>query len=316
MHLNGDSGARFIPNANLGTTQAVDIGTSGQYANGSAHLFNPRVDGTTGYLKVDGIQTLDTATNALIPADGTISLGIRGQNGDYRLNGDIGEVLIYSRALTQSERGQVEYYLSTKWGVSTRELELVQTGGEWGVRNVAAYSAGGRPFADKNLPGYHSYDKLNDEVYGNASSWIGSETEAAYAGVAFDQAYTIDAIAFGRSNTDSHDDRDEGTYVLQYTLASLDGYTDLELQDPLIMSTLPWATISSITYTSTFPDDTPHLRHLYHFDLIEGVTAIRILVDPTIAIDELEAYAVPEPAGLTLLLLGALLAVPTCRRRR
>jgi len=39
-------------------------------------------------------------------------------NGSFDLNGKIGEVIVYDRALTESERNQVENYLSIKWGIS------------------------------------------------------------------------------------------------------------------------------------------------------------------------------------------------------
>jgi hypothetical protein len=44
-------------------------------------------------------------------------LGSRRDVGEY-LNGDIAEVLFWSRALTATERSRVERYLGRKWGIT------------------------------------------------------------------------------------------------------------------------------------------------------------------------------------------------------
>ncbi len=194
------------------------------------------------------------------------------------------------------------------------ELTLTETGGTFGVRNVAAASAGGLAFAKDCISGYaaHAIDHLNDETYGNDNSWIGS-TDPSFAGVALGGPHMIHAIAFGRSNAGSHDDRYQGTYTLQYTLVD---DPDESTADSL------WATIANLTYTSTQPDSTGWLRHLYNFAPIDGVTGVRILVDGSspsntnICFDELEVYAVPEPGSLALLLGAMGLAIAASRRFR
>ena len=73
------------------------------------------------------------------------------------------------------------------------------------------------------------------------------------------------------------------------------------------MDALDWVTINSINYTSTSPDTTGYLRHLWRFDPIYGVTGVRIITGTNgTCIDELEVRMFPEPATMSLLGLGAL----------
>ena len=39
--------------------------------------------------------------------------------GDSYLSGDIAEIIIYNRVLTEAERNQVGFYLSERYGLST-----------------------------------------------------------------------------------------------------------------------------------------------------------------------------------------------------
>ena len=120
------------------------------------------------------------------------------------------------------------------------------------------------------ISGYasHAIDHLNDETYGNTHSWIGNSVNS-FAGVAFDDAYAIDQIAFGRDNGDppgeanQYVDRYAGIYTLQYTMAEI-GTVDETLADS------EWITIANLTYDSTSPDTTGYLRHLWNFPRIDG----------------------------------------------
>jgi Glycine rich protein len=74
-------------------------------------------DGTNGYLWADGL--VDSPTGK--PSSGNFSInrytiGNRGDNSGELWQGYVGEVIVYSRALSVAERQSVESYLSTKWG--------------------------------------------------------------------------------------------------------------------------------------------------------------------------------------------------------
>jgi len=308
LHLNGSTqGARFIPNSPW-STQATDIGTNLQYTNGRFHVFDPRVDGGTSYFRVDGIQSLDTATNARSAVDAALRLGIRSDNG-YPLAGDIAEVILYNRALTPQERNQVTAYLQDRWAWNS--FHLTETGGDLALANVAT---SGTAFAKDALTGYaaHAIAHLNDGIYGNSNSWIGA-TVNSFAGVGLDSPTDINFIAFGRDNGGEAQqlvDRYQGTYTLQYTRV---------LNPDASTPDVDWQTIGMFDYNGTATDSTGYLRHLYSFDRILGVTGVRILVNSpslasAIAIDELEFGNVPEPGTMVLALLGIGL-VALVRRR-
>jgi len=69
-------------------------------------------------------QASDTGDNYTLVDDDNTQIGARG-NGHY-LTGHIYEILLYNRILTQSEREQVEGYLSKKYGVALKG----ESGGE------------------------------------------------------------------------------------------------------------------------------------------------------------------------------------------
>jgi concanavalin A-like lectin/glucanase superfamily protein len=85
---------------------------------GAFHIYVGLVDGSTSFLYTDGVER-DTVAysspNAITSS--ILRLGqIRVSTG-YSLTGDQAEVIIYSRALSTSEREQVEAYLQDKYGL-------------------------------------------------------------------------------------------------------------------------------------------------------------------------------------------------------
>ncbi len=170
---------------------------------------------------------------------------------------------------------------------------LVEEGGTFGENNIAAASAGGVAFAWDEL-GYgetHTITHLNDGIYGNANSWIGSNPSPTlgkgFAGVAFDGAHRIGRVAFGRDNLDQYDDRSVGKYILQYTAVPNPGSHTADSD---------WTDITTIW----LPADSlgkPNVRHLYEFPPV-AATGIRLIVPYAFsqdaakgtAIDEIEVY--------------------------
>ncbi len=185
-------------------------------------------------------------------------------------------------------------------------LRLQSVGGTMQPGNIALE---GVAFAKDVIGGYeqHSIPHINDGIHGNANSWIGDSLDS-FAGVRFSAPATIDRIAFGRDNTGAFADRADGYYLVQYTTAA-----DADSTTP----DTNWINIGPLYLDPTDPERA--LRHEYAFDPVAGATALRIIapgngIGNGSAIDELEVYAVPEPGGAALVIIGATLLA--LRRRR
>jgi len=313
MHLNGVSGLRGIPT----TLNRRDVGANGQFVSAPTderpHVFSLRVNANVGFARADGSDSagLSPAQSA---SDTAIRLGLR-SNNTLGFAGDMGEVIIFDRALTGTERVAVETYLRQEW-LPLKLVEVGPVGNPAPVgNNIAHVANGGIAFAkDAAFGPTHSIVKANDGIYGNSNSWIGATTNS-FVGVAFDDLYLIDQVAWGRDNDGAEPffiDRTSGIYTVQYTQAANPNAATLDSD---------WITIDSIVYTPEMGSDRA-LRHLYSFDPVLA-TGLRIRTTSTaltenglIAIDELEVFAiiVPEPATMSLLALGAL-AMGRRRRR-
>jgi hypothetical protein len=206
--------------------------------------------------------------------------------------------------------------------MTSRQPTLKSMGGSLtAAKDVALQSNGGTAFAKDCISGFsqHTIPHLNDGVYGNSNSWIGN-SQSNFAGVAFDQPYTIDSLTFGRDNggeSTTYMDRFMGTYIFQFTRTPNPNAATPDDQ---------WTSFGGFYLDSLFPNATNELRHVYEFDAITGVTGVRILTSSNgagfadyICIDELEVYgrAVPEPGTLGLLAAGlvGLLAYAWRKRR-
>ncbi|HIG84892.1 MAG TPA: hypothetical protein EYQ23_12595, partial [Verrucomicrobiales bacterium] len=63
----------------------------------------------------------------------------------------------------------------------------------------------------------HDIPNLNDGIYGNGNSWIGNSLDS-FCGINLGATeMTISSIAFGRDNTGTFGDRNQGIYTLQFT---------------------------------------------------------------------------------------------------
>jgi hypothetical protein len=271
------------------------------------------------------VKCYGVATNARSSFQQVLTLGMRGDS-TYAFNGQMGEVLVYNRALSPAERSQFEQHLFARHDIPN--FELAEVGGGPVQYNVAAASRGAVPFA-KNLinnGGYaaHQIAHINDGLYGNSKSWIGNSANS-FAGVAFSEAHTIDAIAFGRDNGGAETtggplnngqfvDRYQGNYVLQYTLEDLADVRAAAASGN--WTGIDWNTIRVMDYTAQWPGE-GYLRHLWQFDPIPNVTGVRILTGANgIAIDEIEVRAIPEPISLACLALACGGLGGYLRRRR
>lgn len=205
------------------------------------------------------------------------------------------------------------FLLSTLAASAQITLTLVETGGTFasGQTNLSlAGTAFAKDLINGDGFGVHAIANVNDGVYGNASSWIGETSGYTWVGITLAAPSTISALAFGRDNTGTLQDRQADTYIFQYS-------TDNQLD---------WTQFSSLDYVGA-PPASPWLRHAYDLGTpLTGVTDIRILVyggglDSGTAIDEVELYAgslsaVPEPSTYAALAGVAALGFAAWRRRR
>lgn len=82
----------------------------------NAHVAHLSRSGTALAVGWDGVEA--SGTNGLDVTVTTLYIGTNpGANGQF-LNGALGEVLIYSRALSTAEKNQIGAYLAAKWAVT------------------------------------------------------------------------------------------------------------------------------------------------------------------------------------------------------
>jgi len=88
----------------------------GTFPNSSFELWAARRTGGTTSLNVNGAsQALSNPTSTPSPPSGTTIIGT--DNGSSNLDGDIAEILMFSTALSDTDRAAVESYLNSKWAI-------------------------------------------------------------------------------------------------------------------------------------------------------------------------------------------------------
>ena len=119
-----------VYNGTSGPLTSIAAGAGATYVNGVAHLFEVIVPATAPIQPVAGAKIYEdgtpvgATTNDLVGPDNTTrSKAFIGYNLSQTANtysgyaGLIGEVLVFSRALTDPQRQAVEAHLKTKWGL-------------------------------------------------------------------------------------------------------------------------------------------------------------------------------------------------------
>jgi alpha-tubulin suppressor-like RCC1 family protein len=139
LHVNGAAGARFIP---IGLTY-IDNGSSGDYTDATAQLYNVRATSTQAVMCVNRKATV-SSVNAQSSDAGTLYLGVRGNNSLF-LNGDIAEVIIYDEVLSDNDRRAVESYLFKKYAIQNYKESSGQLTGTEGWRLLTS------PVADSSF---------------------------------------------------------------------------------------------------------------------------------------------------------------------
>ncbi len=209
IHLNGSAGARFIPTVTGG--QYFDKGALGDYTNDEPHLFNARATDTYGSITVDrsaGDVKNITAQSAYV---GNLRLGIRSGDG-LPFIGDIAEVIIYNKVLSDAERAKVEEYLMSKYAIPNKlDSEFTLTGTE-GWRMLAS------PVADS------TYATFLAPIW--TQGITGAKTEAGIANVyTWDTSTATDTPANWQAIPDMANTMQPGSAALVYVYGD-DNYTD------------------------------------------------------------------------------------------
>lgn len=104
-----------------GGSLSTNLTATGMLDLNQSHVFGYHQSGTTGKIYKDG-RVVQTGTAAAIQntSRGNNYLAKSNWTGDEYFQGDISEVVIFNRALTESERAQVERYLEDKYSLGTR----------------------------------------------------------------------------------------------------------------------------------------------------------------------------------------------------
>ncbi|MFV1882863.1 MAG: T9SS type A sorting domain-containing protein [Balneola sp.] len=139
LHLNGTSGARFIPT----TSTYIDNGSVGDFSDATTQLYNVRATSTEAIMSVNRNATV-SSVNAQSSDNGTIILGAR-TGGFFWLDGDIAEVIIYNNILSENDRRAVESYLFKKYAIQNYKESQAQLTGTEGWRILTS------PVADSSF---------------------------------------------------------------------------------------------------------------------------------------------------------------------
>jgi hypothetical protein len=80
-------------------------------------------------------------SSSLMRLGTNITNSLSGWAGNLYFDGDVSEVIIYSRYLSQLERHQIEYYLAKKWNIDDAKVMYALSAGNWSDYNIWAASA-------------------------------------------------------------------------------------------------------------------------------------------------------------------------------
>jgi len=142
--LNGSTGFRYTPFS--GTN--LDFGDSGDFAGSNTHIFNFSGSSTGGSVRIDGMEGGSSASNLQINNDGTIWIGIRYNDVDA-FSGDISDIIVYDRMLSESDRNLVETELINKYNITNMTTYVPDVA----IDSVRAYQTGARVYGSLNPSG-------------------------------------------------------------------------------------------------------------------------------------------------------------------
>ena len=237
--------------------------------------FNTATNAGLEFPSNNGLVNLATTTG-VSPVGGTFS-GPGTSGGNF--NPEAAGYGLYT--LTYAFNGESSSFTIAVTG----GLTLVSEGGSLAPNNLApAGTAFGKDVFLDN-PNY-SIPHLNDGLYSNSSSWLGTSANS-FAGISLGSTpIAINRLAFGRDSTGNSTDRAAGVYTVQFTTEA----------NPTAATTA-WTSIGAVFYPAAGNAAVPNpaLRHVFSFPTVNA-TGLRIIASANgTAIDEIELYA---PTGL------------------
>lgn len=133
-----------------------------------------RYNGSSVLLKFDGLLSATTASTGNLGLSGALTIG-KLSTGGFPYHGDIAEIIIYNRALSDSEVSQVEQYLIDKWALDTSVISRPQIIFDGDSLTLGTGSTGGLNYPNQTitqLGGSNYYDLTNIGVGGQLMQTI------------------------------------------------------------------------------------------------------------------------------------------------
>lgn len=117
-------GSDATQGAGWGGSADVNLGAVQDLAINTPYFGRYRISNAGNQWTMDGVNTVTVADATFPSGTFTYTIGDESPASPYELNGDVGEVIVYNRALTDDECDQVKEYLLQKWSGSTAVLPM------------------------------------------------------------------------------------------------------------------------------------------------------------------------------------------------
>lgn len=128
----GGYGAYFSGNSNLKTgwgSSSGEVASTNPATAGNWSLIESRYDSSTHKMWINGTLSGSVSKTNSNFTTGYFTLGNYGPTPTQGFIGDVAEVLVYGRALSDAERASVQSYLKTKYGKPTAQISTTPTVG-------------------------------------------------------------------------------------------------------------------------------------------------------------------------------------------
>nr|WP_321412000.1 LamG-like jellyroll fold domain-containing protein [uncultured Allomuricauda sp.] len=198
LFINGGDPRRFTFQVNNSTV--VDV-RDPYLDDNIPHMVGFAANATSTETYVDAFEADSSGGQSQLPGNGAIMLGLdadgaEAQDGNNHLNGIIGEVLIYSQKLSNSDRQKVQSYLALKYGLSLDQTVVFNY-----------VDSNGTPFWTNDNDGYdHDIFGIGrDDASGLNQKVASSANAGSIITIALDNNFTDDNQAESRTTLHSND---------------------------------------------------------------------------------------------------------------
>jgi gliding motility-associated-like protein len=198
LFINGGNPRRFTFQVNNSTV--VDV-RDPYLDDNIPHMVGFAANATSTETYVDAFEVDSSGGQSQLPGNGAIMLGLdadgaEAQDGNNHLNGIIGEVLIYSQKLSNSDRQKVQSYLALKYGLSLDQTVVFNY-----------VDSNGTPFWTNDNDGYYHdvFGIGRDDASGLNQKVASSANTGSIITIALDNNFTDDNQAESRTTLHSND---------------------------------------------------------------------------------------------------------------